>query len=162
MGAVVADVEPRGGGSESVGKLFQGSDTGGVVVWGGDVGTNTQHGAVLSSFQHRVTRRLTGGQPRRRGDRSWEYPQLEEAMAEAGFEGIGTYIKRRQNMISQYIATQPILDLCERSDRRPMARVSQRWWEQEGLDLEGAKKRTEAAAESDREETIGKEEGIPL
>ena len=65
----------------------------------------------LSSFQHRVTFRLTGRQPSRHGDGSWEYPSLEEEMAESGFEGIGTYIKMRQNMVTQYIATQLILDL---------------------------------------------------
>ena len=44
-GAVVADFDPGGGGSEGVGKFFQGGDTGGVVVRGGDVGTNPQDGA---------------------------------------------------------------------------------------------------------------------
>ena len=39
---------------------------------------------ALSSFQQRVTRRLTGSHTRRRGDGSWEYPSLEEAMAKAG------------------------------------------------------------------------------
>ena len=81
-------------------------------------------------------------------------------MAEADFEGIVTYIPRRQNTFEQYIATQTILDLCERSARRPGARVSRRWWEQDGLDLEGEKKR--AAAESDGEEAIIEEEGMPL
>ena len=83
-------------------------------------------------------------------------------MVESGFEGIVTYITRIQNTVTQYIATQPILDLCERSDRSPGAKVSQRWWEQDGLDLEGAEKREVAAAESDREETIGEEEGMHL
>ena len=81
-------------------------------------------------------------------------------MAEAGFRGIGTYIKRRQNTAAQYIATQPIMYLCERSARRLGPRVSWRWWEQVGLDLEGDKKRAAEAAESDREETVGEEEGI--
>ena len=54
------------------------------------------------------------------------------------------------------------MDLCERSARRPGARVSRRMWEQDGIYLEGAKKRAAAAAESDREEKIGEEEGIPL
>ena len=31
----------------------------------------------LYSFQHRVTQRLTGRQPRRRGGKSWAYPSLE-------------------------------------------------------------------------------------
>ena len=66
---------------------------------------------ALISFQHRVARRLTGRQLRRKGGGIWEYPPLEEAMAEAGFERIGTYITRRQNTVAQYIATQQILDL---------------------------------------------------
>ena len=73
-------------------------------------------------------------------------------MVEAGLEGIGTYVTRRQNTVAQYIVTRPILDLCERSARRPGTWVSWRWWEQDGLYLEGAKKR--AAAESDKEEVI--------
>ena len=78
-------------------------------------------------------------------------PSLEEEMVEAGFEGIGTYITRRQNTVAQYITTQTILDLCERSAQRPGARVSQRWWEQDGIDLEGGKNRYTAAAELDGE-----------
>ena len=61
-------------------------------------------------------------------------------MVEAGFEGIGKYVMRRQNTVARYIATRPILDLCERSAQRTGARVSLRWWKQDGLDLEGAKK----------------------
>ena len=38
--------------------------------------------------------------------------------------------------------------------------MSRRWWEQDGLYLEGTKKR--AAEESDREETIGEEDRMPL
>ena len=45
---------------------------------------------ALGSFQHWVAQRLTRRQPRRQGGGSWEYPSLEEAMSEAGFEGIGT------------------------------------------------------------------------
>ena len=115
---------------------------------------------ALSSFKQRVARRLTGRKLRRRVGGSWEYPSSEEAMTESGFKGIRTYITRRQNTVAQYIATRPIMDLYERSTRRPGAWVSQKWWEQDGLDVEGAKKR--AAAESDREEVVSKEEGMPL
>ena len=41
-------------------------------------------------------------------------------------------------------------------------RVSWRWWEQDGLDLGGAKKKAAAAAESDVEEAIGEEEIMAL
>ena len=85
-------------------------------------------------------------------------------MLEVGFKGIGTYTTRRQNTVAQYIATRPILDLYKRYTRRQGVMVSLRWWQQDSLDLEGAKKKAEAAAaaESDGEETIGEEEGIPL
>ena len=81
-------------------------------------------------------------------------------MVEAGFEGIRKYVTGRQNTVAQYIATQPILDLCDRSAQRPGAWVYRRWWKHDGLYLEGAKKR--AAAESKIEEAISKEEGMPL
>ena len=58
-------------------------------------------------------------------------------------------------MVAQYIATRPIMDLCERATRRLEARVSRRWWYQAGIDLEGAKKRAEATmtrSETDLEE----------
>ena len=34
-------------------------------------------------------------------------------MEETGFEEIGVYIKKRQNIVAQCILTQPILDLYE-------------------------------------------------
>ena len=49
------------------------------------------------------------------------------------------------------------MDLCDRSARRPGERVYRMWLEQDGLDLEGAKKRAAAAAELDGEEAIGEE-----
>ena len=114
----------------------------------------------LDSFKHR---RITGIRPRRRGGGSWAYPPLDEAMGESGFEGIRKSITRMQNMVAQYIATRPILDLCERSDRRPGARMSWQWWEQVGIDLEEAKKRaaeeaTDLESDSDSDSDLGGEE----
>ena len=114
----------------------------------------------LSSFRQRVVRHITRTQPRIYGGGSWEYNSLEEAMVKSGFEGIGTYITRRQNTVAQNIATQPIMDLCVKSSRRPGAWVSRRWWEQDGLYLEGGKNRS--SEESDGEEAISEEEGMPL
>ena len=55
-------------------------------------------------------------------------------------------------MVTQYIATQPIMDLCNQSTWQPGARLYQRWWEHSGIDLEGAKKRAvEAATVSESE-----------
>ena len=58
-------------------------------------------------------------------------------MTEAGLQESDTYVSRHQNTVAQYIATRPIMDLCLAAKRRPGTRVEIRWWEQEGLDLEG-------------------------
>ena len=96
---------------------------------------------ALGRFQHRVAQRITGSNPRRMGEGRWEYNPLAAAMEEAGFEYIRVYITRRQNTVAQYIATLLILDLCKRSIRRLGAWVSRRWWDQEGLYLEGGRER---------------------
>ena len=77
----------------------------------------------LDSFQNRVTRQIARRHRRRRGGGSWAYPLLEEVMREAGFEVIRKSVTRRQNTVAQYTTTRQILDLCERSIRRPGARV---------------------------------------
>ena len=68
---------------------------------------------ALSSFQHRVSRRLTGRQMRSLGDGSWDYPPLAAVMEEAGFEEIGAYVTRRKNTFTKYIMTGKIQDLYE-------------------------------------------------
>ena len=68
---------------------------------------------ALSSFHHRVVQWLTRRNPNRKGKGRWEYPPLVTAMEEAGFEDIRVYITRRKNTASQYIATRPIMELCE-------------------------------------------------
>ena len=67
--------------------------------------------------------------------------------------GIRTSIIRRQNTVAQFIATRPILDLCEQATRRPGVRVSRRWWEQTGIDLKGAREKAAAAAAETETET---------
>ena len=96
---------------------------------------------ALESFQHGAARWINRRQPRRRGDGHWIYPPLKEAMREAGFKGIWKTITRRQNTVAQYIATGPILDLCEWATQRLGERLSWWWWEQEEIDPETAKGR---------------------
>ena len=45
---------------------------------------------------------------------------------------------RRQNTDAHNIKTQPILELCEELVRQKGKRFTKWWWEQEGLDLDGA------------------------
>ena len=76
---------------------------------------------ALSAFIHGAARRLTGRQPWRGRDGKWHYPSLEGAMTEAGLTDIRTSIQRRQKTVTQYIATRPLLDLCEGARQREMA-----------------------------------------
>ena len=65
MGAVVADIEPGGGGSEGVGKILKVA-TQSMLLFGAETWVLTPRmERALSSFQHRVVRRLTERQPRR-------------------------------------------------------------------------------------------------
>ena len=70
-------------------------------------------------------------------------------MKEAGLTDIRSSIQRRQNTVAQYIATRPLLDICEGARQREGARVTFRWWEKSGIDWEKAKaKETEMEATS--------------
>ena len=66
-------------------------------------------------------------------------------MKEAGIVQIRTSILRRQNTVARFIVTRPILDLFEKTNRRPGTRVARRWWEQTGIDWKGAREIAEAA-----------------
>ena len=67
MGAVVADVDPGGGGSKGVGNVLK-AVTQAVLLFRSDTRLLTPRmDRALSSFQHRVSRRLTRRQLRIRG-----------------------------------------------------------------------------------------------
>ena len=70
---------------------------------------------------------------------------MEGATKEAGIVWIRASILRRQNTVAQFIATRPILDLCEKANRLPGAWVARRWWEQTGIYWKGARERAKAA-----------------
>ena len=82
-------------------------------------------------------------------------------MKESGIVRIQTSILRRQNTVAQFIATRPILGLCEGAVRRPGARIPRRWWEQTGIDWKGGREKAEAteeeAAETAEPELTGSE-----
>ena len=50
--------------------------------------------------------------------------------------------------------TRPILDLCERATQRAGARVSQRLWDQKGIDLKTAKERAAEALATDSDSEL--------
>ena len=72
-------------------------------------------------------------------------------MLEVGFEGTQKAVTRRHHTIAQYIVTRPIMDICERATQREGARVSWRWWYQEGIYLKLAKERSAEVLSTDSE-----------
>ena len=52
---------------------------------------------------------------------------------------MGAYVLNRHNTVSQYIATRTILDLCKETVGRSGEWVARILWEQEVLDLAGAR-----------------------
>ena len=121
-----------------------------VLLFGAETWVRTRKmEQALDAFHRRVARRLTGKQPRRERDGQWFYPSLAGAMKEAGIVWIRTSIIRRQTMVAQFIATRPILVLCEVAVRRPGTRVPSRWWENTGINWKMAR---EKAAEKEEDE----------
>ena len=79
-------------------------------------------------------------------------------MTEAVCQEVDNYVSCRQNTAAQFIATRPIMNLCMEADQMPGSRVSNKWWENDGLDLEGMQTadheadRTEGEEDTDRTE----------
>ena len=60
--------------------------------------------------------------------------------------------------MAKYIVTRPIIELCLAAKWRPGPRVDMRWWEQEGLDLEGMRTAAQELRQTEgEEETDGTE-----
>ena len=115
-----------------------------VLLFGAETWVMTRKmDSALDAFQGRFARRLTGRQPRWLRDGRWFYLSQVGAMKEEGVVRIRMSILQRQNSVAQFIATRPILGLCEVTERRPGTRVPRRWWEQTGIDWKTAR---EAAA----------------
>ena len=73
-------------------------------------------------------------------------------MKEAGIVRIRTSILQRQKTVAQFIATRPILGLCEVVVRRPGTQVPRRWWEHTEIDWEEAREKAVAKEEYDAAE----------
>ena len=72
-------------------------------------------------FYHKAVIYISGRQPKRQVDGSWQYPPMETAREQAGFKDMGEYFLKSQSTVTKYIAMRPILDLCEEMVRMPGA-----------------------------------------
>ena len=124
-----------------------------VLLFGAETWVvTTKMERMLSGLLHGAGRRLTGRQARREKDGDWHYPSLKGAMQEEGLPDIRTSTLKRQNTVAQYIATRPLLDLCEGVRAREGAKVLLWWWDQAGTDWETAKAK---GVETDRTDGTG-------
>ena len=106
--------------------LLLGSETWVLTPW---------YGKTLAEFHHHAARRMAGMGPKRHLEGTWVYLLIGVALTMVGLEEIGVYIARRQNMVAQYIATRPIIDLCLAEERNPGMRLFKRCWEQLALNI---------------------------
>ena len=90
----------------------------------------------LKGFNHRLERKMTDIGTKRQLYGTWVYPPIGAALPMVGLEDIGVYIARRQNTVTKYIATRPIMDLCLVVERKPGMCLSRQWWEQLALDIQ--------------------------
>ena len=80
-------------------------------------------------------------------------------MAEAGLQEVDTYISRHHNTVAEFIVTRPIMELCLGEERRPGSSATNRWWDQDGLNVKEMRmaawevERTEGGEKTDRTET---------
>ena len=126
----LARVLGREGADPKVSRIFYTAVTQQVLLFRAETWVLTRKmESALDAFQGRVARRLTGRQPSRGRYGRWFYPALAGALKEAGVVRIRTPILRRQNTVAQFIATQPIMGLCEVTERRPGTRVPRIWWD---------------------------------
>ena len=62
-------------------------------------------------------------------------------------------------MVTKYIMKRPIMELCEEAVQRPGKWVA-KWWEHEGLYMEGERVAAEALDEEEPGEAEGEAEGV--
>ena len=147
----LAQVLGREGADPKVSRSFHTDVTQQVLLFGTETWVLTRNmESALDAFQGRVARPVTGRQPCRGRYGQWFYPSLAGAMKETGVVQIWTLILWRQNTVAQFIATRPILGLCEVAERRPGTWVRKKWLEQTGIDWKAA--REEAAAKEGDDE----------
>ena len=105
-----------------------------VLMFGSEIWILTPRlETALKGFHYRAARRMAGMGPKHHPDGTWLYPPIGAELAMVVLEEIGIYISRFHNMVAQYIATRPIMDLCLAVERKPGMRLSRRWWEKTAM-----------------------------
>ena len=94
-------------------------------------------GGVWGKFHHRVVCRLTGRQPQREWDVVWAYPPPVGRNRRCSIAGGGDLLLPYPEHSCTVYHDQDHYEPVSRVDSRLETRVAKRWWEQDGMDLEG-------------------------
>ena len=87
-----------------------------VLLFGSETWAVTPSmGRALGGFQYQVARRMMGRIPWRKPDEKRKYTSEATEREDTGLQKMEEYIWQRQNTVTQYIATQSLIDLCEGS-----------------------------------------------
>ena len=100
---MVVFVEDHGKGGENirVSGMFFKAVMQSLILFGLETWVMTHHmGRALVGFQLRVAQLITGKQPLRLLNGSWEYPPLDMVMQEAVFEEMDEYVLKRHNTVT--------------------------------------------------------------
>ena len=89
----------------------------------------------IEGFHQWAAQRMVGMVPKHQMDGTWMYPPIGAALAMVVLEESRVYIALHQNTVAQYIVTCPIMDLCLAAERKPVIRLSRKWWEHPALDI---------------------------
>jgi hypothetical protein len=68
--------------------------------------------------------------PKRVAGNRWEYPKMSDILEECGMATMQHYIQKHRAMIAIYIADWPILEACQKGERKCGSHPRQWWWEQ--------------------------------
>ena len=87
--------------------------------------------AVLEGTHVRFSRVLTRMIPSSTGGGGWTYPLTADILKAAGFQTVDMCIKRQQNTMVDWVATQLVLELCLRMGALAGGGWKQKkWWDQ--------------------------------
>ena len=109
-----------------------------VLLFGSETWVMTRRlDKSLENFHHRAVRRMAGMGPKCKRYGTWVYTPIGVELSMVCLEEIGVYISHHQNMVVQYIATRPIMDLCLAAEQKLGMRLSRPCQEKPALDILG-------------------------
>ena len=100
------DVTEGGGRTGRLGKNLLHGDTGGVVVWGGDLGFVCDNGAEARGSSCGFLRQVAKLKTKSMKDGLWQKVATEKVLTGAGTQPLHTYLEIRRVTVAEWVAYQ--------------------------------------------------------